>query len=390
MFKFRLPEGVQDYLPDLLYNKKIIEKKLMSVFTSNAYKQIQTPKLEYYELFSGGVGAVSNNKLFKINDTDGSLLVLRADMTLPIARIVSTKMQLDFPLRLCYLSDSFNFISERNRMREFTQAGIELYGVPGSEGDAEVIALAIKALLNAGLTDFQIDIGQVDILKGILNEANISEDKQKEIISAVDKKNFIDSDIDPEVAKKIDKITMLYGDITVLKEASELVTNKTSVDALLGLFEIHQILAEYKLDKYISFDLGLVNSFSYYSGVVFKGITKHFGAPILGGGRYDKLCQAFKRNIPATGFAIGIRDLMQALQKSGMEIERQLTDLVIGVCDNYTALAAARKIADSAIDKGLIVDLVYKTNKELTKKYAQKKGIENALFINSKGKIEED
>ncbi|MGI6522375.1 MAG: ATP phosphoribosyltransferase regulatory subunit [Christensenellales bacterium] len=100
-------------------------------------------------------------------------------MTLPIARIVSTKMQLDFPLRLCYLADSFNFITERNRMREFTQAGIELYGVPGPEGDAEVIALAIKALLSAGLTDFQIEIGQVDILKGLLHQANIPEDKQK-------------------------------------------------------------------------------------------------------------------------------------------------------------------------------------------------------------------
>lgn len=256
MYKFRLPEGTQDYLPDSLYNKKKIQEKIMSVFRNNAYQKIQTPKLEYYDVFTSGVGAVPDNKLFKLTDTDGSLLVLRADMTLPIARIVSTKMQLDFPLRLCYLADSFNFITERNRMREFTQAGIELYGVPGPEGDAEVIALAIKALLSAGLTDFQIEIGQVDILKGLLHQANIPEDKQKEIISAVDKKNFIDADIDPEVAKTIDKITMLYGDITVLKEAGELVHNKTSVDALLWLFEVRQILAEYNLEQYISFDLG--------------------------------------------------------------------------------------------------------------------------------------
>lgn len=389
MLKFRLPQGMQDYLPDYLYNKLETENKLLKTFEKYAYKRIETPKVECYELFSSGVGAVKTDKLFKMSDTDGSLLVLRADMTMPISRIVSTKMEASYPLRLCYISDSYNLIAERNRSREFTQAGVELYGVKGAEGDAEVIALAIEALLNAGLTDFQIDIGQVDILKGILAEANIDDEKQKEIIQAVDRKDFIDTDIDKNVAELVNKIAMLYGDITVLKEASGLVHNKTSIDALLNLFEINQILTEYKMDQYISFDLGLVNSFSYYSGVVFKGITKHFGSPILGGGRYDKLCNSFNKDIPATGFAIGIKDLMSALAQSGMQNQSNVPDVVIGVEDSFDALAVARKITNNATEKGLIADIYYKADKQSVKSYAVGKGIENIIYINDKGKIEE-
>jgi ATP phosphoribosyltransferase regulatory subunit len=390
MPKFQLPGGMQDYLPEYLYKKQALENKIAATFKKYAYKRIETPKLERFELYSSGAGAVPPERFFKISDTDGGLLVLRADMTLPISRIVSTKMQPEYPLRLCYISDSYNLMPERNRSREFTQAGIELYGVAGAEGDAEVIALAIETLLNAGLSDFQIDIGQVEILKGVLCEAAVSEEQQKEIISAVDKKNLINMDISPEVAKVINNITMLYGDITVLQEASKLVNNKMSIDALLKLFEINHILCDYGYEKYISYDLGLVNSFSYYSGTVFKGITKHFGAPILGGGRYDYLCRSFDKDIPATGFAIGIKDLMSAIEHSGGEEEKQLVHLVIAMADSFDALAAGRKIALSATDKGLCVELLYRSSKEAAKAHGEKNGIDNVIFINDKGKIEED
>ncbi len=390
MPRFQLPGGMQDFLPEYLYKKLALENKIARTFKMYAYKRIETPKLERFELYSGGAGAVPPERFFKISDTDGGLLVLRADMTLPITRIVSTKMQAEYPLRLCYISDSYNLMPERNRSREFTQAGVELYGVSGTEGDAEVIALAIETLLNAGLSDFQIDIGQVEILKGILSEAAISEEQQKEIISAVDKKNFINMDISPEVAKVINNISMLYGDITVLQEAGRLVHNKRSIDALLNLFEINHILCEYGYEKYISFDLGLVNSFSYYSGTVFKGITKHFGAPILGGGRYDYLCRSFNKDIPATGFAIGIKDLMSAIKQSGAEDDKQIINLVVAMADSFDALAAGRKIALSATAKGLTVEVLYRSTKESAKTFGETNGVDNVIFVNEKGKIEED
>ncbi len=390
MLRFRMPQGVQDYLPEYLSSKLYIEKKLSEVFEKYAYKRIETPKLECYELFSEGARTVPNNKLFKMSDIDGSLLVLRADMTLPISRVVATKMEDLYPLRLSYVSDSFNLTAEQNRSREFTQAGVELFGVSGPEGDAEVIALAIEALLNAGLKDFQIDIGQVEVLKGVLESANISEKKQKDIIEAIDKKNLIDIDVDDNTAKLINNIAMLYGDVSVLKQAGEYVDNKTSIDALLNLFEINQILSEYQIEKYISFDLGLVNSFSYYSGVVFKGITRHFGAPIFGGGRYDNLCSSFNKNIPATGFAIGIKDLMSAIKESGTRSQSNRANVVIGVEESFDALSTSRKIAQNAIEKGLIVDIFYKAEKNSVKEYARQKKIENIIYINRKGRIEED
>ena len=391
MYKFRLPLGMQDYLPDYLHNKIMVEQRIMRTIKSYAYKQIETPKLESFDVYNSGVGAVPYTKFFKTSDTDGNLLVLRADMTLPISRIVATKFQDDeYPLRFCYLSDSYNLTSEINRSREFTQAGVELYGVSGAEGDAEVIALAIQSLINTGLKDFQIDIGQVNVLKGILDEYKLSEEQKKEIISSVDKKVIIEGGLDKNLASIINKISMLYGDVSVLKEASDIVHNKKSIDALLNLFEVHQILTEYGFDKYISFDLGLVNSFSYYSGIVFKGITKHFGSPILGGGRYDELCHTFNKDIPATGFAIGIKDLLFALENSGYEKEKIIIDLVVGVYDNIKALGSARKIIDNAIKKGLKVDIIYKSSYKKVQSYANKMGIDNAIFINEEGKIEEE
>ncbi|MDE6276337.1 MAG: ATP phosphoribosyltransferase regulatory subunit, partial [Clostridia bacterium] len=146
--KFKLPKGTQDHLPDDCYSRRVVERKLMDCFKFYGYSEIETPILERYELFDSGVGKVELNKLFKVTDVDGDLLILRPDITMPISRIVCTKLQ--GSQRLCYLGKSFSAIENEGKLREFTQAGIEIMGAKGDSIDVEVVMLAIKSLLAVG------------------------------------------------------------------------------------------------------------------------------------------------------------------------------------------------------------------------------------------------
>lgn len=356
--------GVVDYLPKTKNIKNSIETILLKIFEDNGYSEIEPPILTPYNLYKKGIGEVEDNLLFKIQDTDGSLLVLRNDITLPISRIVANSYEIDEnPIRIGYRGSSFSLTSEINRLREFAQVGIELYNVDNHLGDAEVIALAINSLLACGIENFQIDIGQVGIIKGILKNTALSDGETKEIISLIDKKNIISENsypfLDTITIKRLNNITALYGGKEVLDKAKEILETKESLDALAELSMVYSLLESIGLERYISFDLGLVNSFSYYSGIVFKGITSNFGAPILGGGRYDKLMTNFNKNISATGFAIGINDLLKSLEKQGNNIDNGQNRIAIVLDDEVISYQKSNKIKEQLIHENFKVEVFY-------------------------------
>ena len=148
--KFKLPSGIQDHLPLDCYSRRVVENKLLDCFKYYGYSEIQTPVLERYELFDSGVGRVELNKLFKVTDVDGDLLVLRPDITMPISRIVCTKLS-EGSKRLCYLGKSFSALENEGKLREFTQAGVEIMGTQGNDVDIEIVMLAIKSLIAVGI-----------------------------------------------------------------------------------------------------------------------------------------------------------------------------------------------------------------------------------------------
>lgn len=385
MPNFKLPFGVYDVMPETLKFRRELEEEFISLFSGWGYRRIEAPVLSGYDVFRTGVGAVDPSRLFKFGDVDGSMLVMRADMTLPATRIAATKLPPVYPLRLSYAAPSFNLKPEEGgREREFHQAGVELFGVSGAQGDAEVIALAIRALLGAGLTDFRIDIGQVGILRGILANAPISEEDKGELVTLINNKALISEAEFPALKGLCDPINALmgmYGDESVLDEAEKAIPFKESRAALENLREVYRILQDYGFSEYISFDLGLVNSYSYYSGVVFKGITRHFGAPILGGGRYDHLSEVFGKNIPATGFAIGLTHILRALEKQGVRPKAASVDVVLTVPfgkekEGFLRAEELRKI-------GKTVSVFYGTPEE-GKIYAEKIGATNTEVLGGK------
>lgn len=328
-WRLQIPEGVQDFLTEECYLKRSIEDKLRRFFYLNGYDEIDTPIFEYMDVFSGSKTSIEQEQMYKFFEPGSRIMVLRPDITMPIARIVSTKLKdRPLPLRLSYLSSVYRYEALQSaKQREVAQAGIELVGAKGPEADAEVIAVCIQALLDAGLSEFQLDLGQVDFFKGLVEEAGLSEEDSEELRQLIDQKNMLALELflkarslPEEVKNTLMGLPMLFGNGTLLKRAMKLSKNPRCQRALQNIDQVYRILKQYGLSGYITFDLGMVQSLNYYTGIIFRGITKELGYPICGGGRYDNLLSEYGADLPATGFAIGLKRVLMALERrQGLE-----------------------------------------------------------------------
>ena len=324
-WKTHIPPGVQDFLPDECFNKITLEQKVREVFDSWSYLEVDPPSFEYFDVFSEGKPSIQQEQIFKFFELGSRILVLRPDFTMPIARIVATKLKGEsLPIRLSYIGNIYRYEREQSgKQREIAQAGVELMGVEGPEADAEVIAIAIESMKSIGLTDFQIDLGQVEFYKGIIEQCGLNNEQSDRLTVLIDNKDMLtlelflnDLDMSKEL-KQLMKLPLLYGDVDMLKEASKIANNPRSRAAIDNLYAVYAILDDYGLSEYITFDLGMIHSINYYTGIIFRGMTDDIGYPICGGGRYDKLVSEFGYDIPATGFALGIKRLLIALERQG-------------------------------------------------------------------------
>lgn len=336
--KIYTPEGVQDILGNISYGKRKIESKLLNLFMSFGYEEVQTPIMEFYDTFAVEKDMMPQEKMFKFVDQQGRLLVLRPDMTIPVARVAATKLKQNQIQRFCYVGNAFRYNEfGGGKQREFTQTGVELLGDKSPQSDAEIIVLAIQALLKSGLDEFQIDIGQTDFFKGITEEAGLKPIQEENLRVFIDTKdtigiqNFVEgSYMSNEIKQLILNLPEFFGSIEAIDRANEFRLSKKSKDALQNLREILDIIDGYGLSRYVSVDLGMVPALNYYTGIIFRGFTYGIGFPVLSGGRYDNLIEKFGFAKPATGFSIGINMLMNALirQYGSQFLEKPKTDIL--------------------------------------------------------------
>ncbi len=337
--KIYTPEGVQDILGDLSYGKRKIENEILQLFESFGYEEVQTPIVEFYDTFAVEKDLMPQEKMFKFFDAQGKILVLRPDMTIPVARIAATKLKKENALqRFSYIGNAFRYNEfGGGKQKEFTQAGVELLGDNSPNSDAEVIVLAINSLLKAGLSEFQIDIGQVEFFRGITEEAMLTPVQAENLRLFIDTKdylgigNFINElDIKDELKQLILSLPEFFGSLDAIDKAEQYVLNKKSIDALENVRETLKIIDGYGLSKYVSVDLGMVPGLDYYTGIIFRGFTYGIGFPVLSGGRYDNLVEKFGLKKPATGFSVGINMLMNALlrQYGSTVLEKPKTDIL--------------------------------------------------------------
>ena len=256
--------------------------------------------------------------------------MLRPDFTPSIARCAAKYfMEEKVPLRFSYNGNTFTNTSNlQGKLKEVTQMGAELIGDPSVEADAEVISMVIEALKSTGLTRFQVTIGEVDYFRGLCEEAGLDEDTEKELRSCISGKNFfaaqelLEQKQIPEPYHSILlKLADMFENIESLEDAKSLVKNDRSLQAIARLEKLKKRLEQYGVAEYITFDLGMLSKYQYYTGVVFKAYTYGIGDAVVKGGRYDNLLRKFGKDTAAIGFVIVIDDLLEALSRQKVAID---------------------------------------------------------------------
>lgn len=320
---FEKPTGVKDYLPHAVTKLRRIERNVLDCMRLWGYEQIMTPTIEYYDTV-GVASATSDQKLFKLLNQRGTTIVLRSDMTAPIARVVGSLLKDEpFPIRLSYHGNVFRaFEEEGGREAEFFQTGVELVGDGSPEADAEVIALAIASLQAAGVPSFKIAMGHVGFLNGLFEETLPDRESEQETLKACllqrDHVGYRDVirklSIDTTWQRELEDILRLRGGQEVCAQALELSANAGAQAAIKHLCEVWDVLAAYGIQEHVLIDLTMIGDFSYYTGMTFEGYASHLGFPVCSGGRYDNLLAQFGRPAQATGFALKTTRILEVVE----------------------------------------------------------------------------
>ena len=319
------PEGVRD-----IYNSEYEQRldalyNLRKCFKEAGYSPISTPTFEYFETFSKEVGSCKSNEMFKFFDRDGNTLVLRPDITPSIARAAAMYFSdTDDAVKLSYEGNVFiNYHSLQGRLKESTQAGCEFIGDSSVDADAEILTIVVNALKMIGLKEFEIGVGHIDVVRGLIEAANLSDLQEEKLINLISNKNFFGAKELLEqsgVSKGLIDLFDITGKIMnspkewapYLEKAKKY---KKVYDALEYLTKLYELLNKNKVMDFISFELGMISEYKYYTGIIFTGYSYGVGEPLVKGGRYDSLLSQFGKEAPAIGFAITVDQLMLALRR---------------------------------------------------------------------------
>lgn len=325
------PEGSRDFLFEECDDRRKVEHTLADLFKEKNYRKVMTPAIEYFDVFKSDNTGIEPEEMFKLSDSKGRTTVLRPDNTMPIARMVATRLKSeDFPVRLYYNQTVFVRSKDLNgRTNEIPQSGIEFIGDGSLKADIEVIAMAVESLKRCDLNSFKLEIGNAAFFNAILNKMNISDTTKADICNLIEGKNYaalgdlldrIGSSKETAVIKKLPR---LFGSVDVIDEAKALYDDDSAVEALDYLRNVYDALCDAGLKDYIMLDLGLVNRSNYYTGVIFHGYAEGSGLTVLTGGRYDNLLGEFGMCAPAIGFGVDVSALCEAIREV-INVERPI------------------------------------------------------------------
>ena len=315
---FHNPEGFRDIYGHQMKEKMELMDSVRGVFARRGYEMIETPTVEYFDVFSKDVGTTPSNELYKFFDRDGNTLVLRPDFTPSVARAVAMHMKPDEVYRLCYEGSTFvNSKEYQLNLKESAQMGVELIGDGSVEADAEVISLCCDLLKSAGFDEFQVSVGEVDYFKALSDLSGLDSEVIEEARQMISVKNDFgleelldDYDLAPDVMKAFVRLPKLFGNRSVLDEAAELSVCDGMKKAVDRLISIDSLIEGTDNAKYISYDLGALSRYAYYTGIVFSAFTYGSGEPVAKGGRYDRLLTHFGTDSPAVGVGVYIDQLL--------------------------------------------------------------------------------
>ncbi|WP_084270118.1 ATP phosphoribosyltransferase regulatory subunit [Patulibacter minatonensis] len=314
-----IPSGTRDVLPDEMRERHGVVAALRDVFTSHGYGEVSTPAVEYASVLDrAGVAASAGaaDPRFRSVDEHGETLVLRSDMTVPIARLVSSRFaDAELPIRLSYQAHLYRgIVPGRGQSREVLQAGIELVGAGAPEGTAEALTVLVGALKAVGLEDARVAVGDASIFPTLLAGAGVEDDRRAAILHELATRDLVG--LEREVRAACDDATAaMLLDVASRRGGLEVVdalTDPRAVAATAGVRSVVEQLDE-DVRSHLILDLGLTLKLGYYTGAVFEVYAPGQGHAIGGGGRYDDLLGKFGRDLPAVGFALDVDALHTAL-----------------------------------------------------------------------------
>lgn len=381
------PEGTKDLLFGESVVRRTIEDTLLKLFKSRGYSEIITPGLEFFDVFNMKSRYFPQETLYKMTDSKGRLLVMRPDSTMPIARVVATRLRdAELPLKLCYNQTVYRNESVlKGRSDETVQAGIELIGSEMKMADLEVISAAVDALNVFGL-EFSLELGHIGVFKALVDRLD-ADDKDKDYIrKLIENKNFpalndfLDTFGNNSVTAALKKLPALFGGEEVFEKAEELIPDENVKRILDELREIYCDIAEICGNEgNITVDLGLVNKTDYYTGLIIKGYLKGHGEEVISGGRYDKLISDFGYDIPAVGFAVNVNAISKVIERNGILPKEPSPDVIVFAEEGYET--AAIKQARELREQGFIVENALFSDIESVREYAKEKKISKVVVV---------
>ena len=373
------PDGVRDIYNGECKKKLYLQDKLHQTLLKYGYHDIMTPTFEFFNIFGSDVGTIPSKDLYKFFDKEGNTLVLRPDFTPSIARSAAKYyIEDDMPVRLCYIGNTFiNSSDYQGRLKENTQCGAELIGDGSVSADAEILSMTVEALLESGLKNFQISVGHSQFFYGLTKAAGLSEEDEENLRELISNKNFfgVEEFVDDlDMSGELKSLFTLLGNFDLKDEqlvdaralAADYPEILASIDALLALKDYLKV---YGIEKYISYELGLVSDYRYYTGIIFHGYTYGTGEPVVNGGRYDNLLSHFGKQSAAIGFAIVVDQLMAALSRQNIDVPVIENSSLVVFEENAYKAAITRSM--ELRREGVNTELVLKDEKKTKEDYAQ-------------------
>ncbi|MDR9851994.1 ATP phosphoribosyltransferase regulatory subunit [Paenibacillus sp. VCA1] len=369
---FEKPVGVRDYLPYAVDKLRTIERNVLDCMSRWGYRQIMTPTMEFYDTV-GVASSTSDQKLFKLLNNRGTTLVLRSDMTSPIARVVSSLLKEEpLPIRLSYHANVFRaFEEEAGREAEFFQTGVELVGDDSPEADAEVVALAIESLKAAGVSTFRIAMGHVGFLNGLFEEVLAGEDQAQQTLKQhLLDRNYVgfrqairELSMSDSQREKLEAILRLRGGKEICDEALALSEHELARTSISHLCKVWEVLEAYGVSEHVLIDLTMIGDFSYYTGMTFEGYAAEIGFPVCSGGRYDNLLRQFGRDVPATGFALKTNRILDGVHGSVEEAQQPIL-IRYTAANRHRGLARAGELRKQS--RAVVTQLIQDGNENRT------------------------
>jgi len=330
----RIPEGLKDLTPSETEKRNLLIERFRETLDLWGYREVSTPTIEFETSLSKGIGTEMTNSMFKLQDVDGEVIALRAEMTAPVARMTSTRLgEWHKPIRIFYIGPVFKRTRRSwDDSRETLQGGLELIGVETPYGEVEVLTLLKDLLRRLKVPEATIDVGHSALLKELAEL--FPERTRRELMNQIrlrDKNRLTKLLEEMEKPEEKERVKLLIDllETTSIGEAASITSNIKELKQYSSeLEEIADWLKELGVADGIGFDITLIRNLEYYTGLIFEVITPSIGVPIGGGGRYDNLMEKF--GAPATkaiGFAL---DMDKVSRATGLTPPKKVRALIFG------------------------------------------------------------